>query len=118
MLLDSNGHVTDTASANFLLVERGRIVSPSRENVLEGVSLKVVVELSARLGIPFEYRDITLDECYNAEEVLLTNTAYCLAHVVQINRHSFPGPGPLFRRLLAAWNDEVGIDIHRQIIDG
>jgi branched-chain amino acid aminotransferase len=117
LLLDLNGNVTETASANFLLGAGGAIISPPRENVLEGVSLKVVGELCARLGTPLVYRNISLDDCYAADEALLTNTSYCLAHVVKINGRSFPGPGPIFRRLLEAWNDEAGVNIHRQIIE-
>src|SRR5437667_391388 len=54
LLLDADGCVTETASANFLLVKAGTIVSPPRDTVLEGVSLQVVTELCARLGIAVE----------------------------------------------------------------
>jgi branched-chain amino acid aminotransferase len=115
LLLDLDGHVTETASANFLIVKQGTIISPPREKVLGGVSLKVVTELCGQLGIPMECRGITLEDCYAADEALLTNTSYCLAHVAQLNNQSFPGPGLIFRRLLKAWNTEVGVDFHRQI---
>jgi branched-chain amino acid aminotransferase len=118
LLLDMDGHVTETASANFLLVKNGAIVSPPRQSILDGISLKVVTELCARLGISTVYRPITLDDCYAADEALLTCTSYCLAGVRQINDHLIRWPGPMLRRLLEAWNAEVGIDIHAQIKDG
>jgi branched-chain amino acid aminotransferase len=117
LLLDRDDCVTETASANFLLVKKGAIFSPPPDSILGGISLRVVAELCARLAIPLEYRSISLEECYAADEALLTCTSYCLAGVRQINERVITWPGPMLRRLLPAWNAEVGIDIHRQILE-
>lgn len=116
LLLDLAGNITETASANFLLVRDGTLVSPPRECILDGVSLGIVADLAARLGIPLEFRQIALAECYTAEEAILTCTTFCLAGVRRINDRLLPWPGPLLRRLLDAWNARVGLDIHRQIV--
>src|SRR5207302_1251856 len=52
LLLDDQGHVTETAAANFLLVRRGEVLSPPRSSVLSGVSLQVTQELCRQLGVP------------------------------------------------------------------
>ena len=117
ILLDLDGNVTETASSNFLLVKDGTIVSPPLESILDGISLKVVMELCGRLGIPFVQRSISLDECYVADELLVTCTSYCLAGVTQLNGHAIPWPGPMLRRLLDAWSADVGVDIHGQILN-
>jgi branched-chain amino acid aminotransferase len=116
LLLDLDGNVTETASANFLLVRDGTIISPPREGILEGVSLGVVAEICARLNVPVEYRHISLNECYAADEAMLTCTSYCAAGVRQINDRVIPWPGPMLRRVLEAWSAEVGVEIHRQIL--
>ena len=118
LLLDFNNCVTETASANFLIVKNGTIVSPPREIVLEGVSLKVVTELCGKIGIPVERRHISLEECYAADEAILTCTSYCLAGVQQLNNHVYPLPRPMLQRLHDAWSAEVGVDIHQQILAG
>jgi branched-chain amino acid aminotransferase len=115
LLLDEKGSITETASANFLLVKDGAIVSPPRENVLDGVSLRVTSELCAALGIPILYREFNLDDCYAAEEAILTCTSYCLAGVRSINERRLPWPGPVLQRLTAAWSAAVGVDIPAQI---
>jgi branched-chain amino acid aminotransferase len=40
--------------------------------------------------------------------------------VTKINGTTIGGgrPGPVYRRLLAAWSQKVGVDIERQITDG
>jgi branched-chain amino acid aminotransferase len=116
LLLDTDGHVTETAAANFLIVRNRVVISPPREAILGGISLGVVEELCTRLGIAMEFRPIALDEALGADEAMLASTPYCLAGVRAINGTELPWPGSLMRRLIAAWNAEVGMDIHGQII--
>jgi branched-subunit amino acid aminotransferase/4-amino-4-deoxychorismate lyase len=116
LLLNTTGHVTETAAANFLIVRGGTLISPPRESILAGISLAVVEELAGRLGITMEFRPLTLTECQSADEALLTGTAFCVAGVRSIDGAALPWPGPVLGRLLAAWNPEVGLDIHGQIV--
>jgi branched-subunit amino acid aminotransferase/4-amino-4-deoxychorismate lyase len=118
LLLDLAGNVTETPTANFLIVERGTIVSPPHARILPGVSRAVVMELAGRLGIPIAERDIGVLNALNAEEALFTSTPYCLLPVTSIDGTPVGDgrPGPVFRRLLAAWSAEVGVDIESQIL--
>jgi len=116
LLLDLDGNVTETASANFLMVRDGTILSPPCEGILQGVSLGVVADICTRLSIPIKYRHISLNDCYRADEAMLTCTSFCLAGIRQINDRVLPWPGPMLRRLLDAWSAEVGVDIHQQIL--
>jgi branched-chain amino acid aminotransferase len=115
LLLDLAGNVTETASANFLLVKDGTLISPPRDSILEGVSLRVVGELAARLGVALVDRRISLADCFTADEALLTSTSFCLCGVRQVNDRVIPFPGPMLRRLHDAWSAEVGVEIHGQI---
>jgi branched-chain amino acid aminotransferase len=116
LLLDETGQLTETAAANVLIVKDGRIVSPPRERVLEGISLRVVIELCGKLGIPFEERPLAVPDLLAATEVMLASTPYCLMGVSRCNGARVPWPGQALRRLLATWSDEVGVDIHGQIL--
>jgi branched-subunit amino acid aminotransferase/4-amino-4-deoxychorismate lyase len=120
LLLDLDGNVTETSGANFLMVERGTIVSPTLVNTLPGVSRAMVIELAGKLGLPFVERDIQVFNVINADEALTTSTPYCLMPVTKINGVPIADgkPGPVFRRLLEAWSTEVGLDIKKQIVDG
>ncbi len=120
LLLDLSGNVTETSGANFLIVERGVIVSPTTVNTLPGISRAMVIELAAKLEIPFVERDIQVFNIMNAEEALLTSTPYCVMPVTKINGVPINTgqPGPMFRRLLNAWSEAAGLDIDGQIQDG
>ena len=120
LLLDLQGNVTETSGANFLMVERGTVVSPTTVNTLPGVSRAMVIQLCGKLGIPFVERDIQVFGVMNADEAFLTSTPYCLMPVTRINGAAIGDgrPGPMAKRLLAAWSEEVGLDIEKQIQDG
>jgi branched-chain amino acid aminotransferase len=116
LLLDLEGNVTETSGANFLMVERGVIVSPTLRNILPGISRQTVIELAAKLGLAFVERDIQVHSVMNADEALLASTPFCLLPVTRINGVTIgPGqPGPIFQRLIAAWSELVGTDIAEQ----
>ena len=117
LLLDLAGNVTETSTANFLIVERGSILSPTTVNTLSGVSRAMVVELAGKLGIPFVERDLQIYNAMNADEAFLTSTPYCLMPVTKINGTPINDgkPGTVTRCLLTAWSAEVGLDIEKQI---
>jgi branched-subunit amino acid aminotransferase/4-amino-4-deoxychorismate lyase len=119
LLLDLEGNVAEGSAANFLMAVGDKIVSPPRTNILVGVSRAVTIELAEAMGISVLERSIPLAEVAAADEAFLTSTLYCLAPVSHINRDSVSSdcPGPIYRRLLEAWNNLVGLDIRRQIED-
>jgi branched-subunit amino acid aminotransferase/4-amino-4-deoxychorismate lyase len=120
LLLDLDGNVAETSAANFLIVENGTIVSPSLRNTLAGVSRGTVIELAAKLGIPFEVRDFQPFDAINASEAFLASTPYCLMPVTKINGILVGSgrPGPIYQRLIAAWSQLVGFDVLDQIVQG
>ena len=120
LLLDLDGNVTETSGANFLIVEKGTVVSPTTVNTLPGISRAMVIELCGKLGIPFVERDIQVFSVINADEAFLASTPYCLMPVTRINGLPIGDgkPGPVYRRLMEAWSREVGLDIEKQIREG
>src|SRR5438445_4028527 len=51
LLCDIDGHVTETAAANFLIVKNATILSPPQGSILDGISLRLTRELCAAQGI-------------------------------------------------------------------
>lgn len=123
LLLDEHGHVNETSTANIVgFVDWGRngaILETPRGESLWGVSLKAVLDLAYRR---FEIRDYAQrrdePERVAAEwrEVWLTSTPPCMLPVVKIDAAEIGDgrPGPMFKKLLAAWGEEVGVDIAAQ----
>lgn len=120
ILLDLDGNVTETSGANFLIVEKGTIVSPTLRNTLPGISRATVIDLATKLKIPFVEQDFQVFNVINADEAFTASTPYCLMPVTKINGVVIADgkPGPIYRKLMQAWSQEVGVDIIQQIIEG
>lgn len=120
LLLDLDGNLTETNSANFLIVDGGTLFSPTTRNTLPGISRATVMELAAQLGIAFVERDLQPYHAINADEAFLTSTPYCIMPVTKINGLAIGSgkPGPVYRRMLEAFSRLVGLDVEQQIVGG
>jgi len=118
LLLDLQGSITECAGANVLLVKDDAILSPTLRNILPGVSRKVVIELAAKLRIPFREQDLQLYDVINADEALLSSTPFGLCPATRVNGRPIGNgkPGPVWRRLMDEWSGLVGLDAIAQVL--
>jgi len=117
IVLDQDGYVAEATTANVLVHREGEgLVSPPHEHILFGVSLGVVKELAANLNVPFTMRPLTVEEFGTANEAMLASTSICVLPIIECNGERIGNgqPGPVYRRLIAAWSDLVGVDIPAQ----
>ncbi len=118
LLLDQDGFVSEASTANVLLYDRQRLLSPPLERILPGVTIGVVSELADRLQIGLEYRDLMVDDVLAADEVILCSTSPCVVPVVEVNgqRIGSGAPGGCFQNLLQQFNQLVGLDLEAQAV--
>ncbi len=117
LLLDLDDFVTETPTANVVIYSAARgLESPPDERTLPGISLHYVAHLAERLGIPFRRRDLRTEDLFQAEEIILTSTPLCLLPVTRFEGRPVGDgrPGAIFRKLLDAWSQAVGVDIEAQ----
>ena len=74
LLRDQDGSITETSIANVAIVESGRVISPSPEQVLPGVTQCVCEQIAKERSIAWSYEPITVQRLRMAEEVLLMGT--------------------------------------------
>jgi branched-subunit amino acid aminotransferase/4-amino-4-deoxychorismate lyase len=117
LMRDLQGFITETTTANVVLVDPGgNLVTPPRHKVLPGISLAALAELAGKLGLSLSERDVRVEDLLAADEVWITATSNCMLPVARINGQPVGSgqPGMLFQRLIAAWSQEVGLDIVAQ----
>lgn len=119
LYLDIHGNITETGGANFVIFRDGQVVSPRRNNILWGVSLTVLAEILAEMGVPLIEDDIQTYDVINADEAWTLTTPYCLGPVVRLNGVPIGQgrPGPMWRRILDRWSEIVEKDIYREITE-
>ncbi len=117
LMLDEDGFVTESTTANLVLFREAiGLVMPKREKILPGISLAVLLELASQLQVPVEQGDLRPEDVATADEVFLTSTSICMVPVVRFNGVAIGtgAPGPCFERFLNAWSGLVGLDIAAQ----
>ena len=116
LYLDAQGNITETGGSNFVIYRDGKVISPRRNNVLWGISLTVLEEILAQLGVPFIEDDLQTYDVVNADEAWIPTTPYCLGPVVKINGVPIGDgtPGPMWRRIIDHWSEIVEKDIYRE----
>lgn len=111
--------ITECPGANIFAVRRGELVTDLRHS-LRGISAEYVLRLAKKLKVkscefvlPGPYR--MAKEC---KEIFVTGTPFCMLPIVKVDglKVGDGTPGPIYRRLLAAWSELVCVDIAEQII--
>lgn len=112
-----NRGVGDTAIGGIAAVAAdGTLKLPQPEFVQESISLKVLAELGgpSRVEAFSWWSD-------DVRELLLCGTGFGVAGVKALHdgdrTRTFDWPGPVYRRLLAAWSRLAGVEIERQFLD-
>jgi branched-chain amino acid aminotransferase len=109
ILLDPDGYVTECSGANLFLVRHGRVLTPSTEAILEGITRSTVMTLARDLGLePTETR-ASRDHLYIADEVFVCGTAAEVLGVTDIDGRKIGTgqPGPVTQQIQAAYQAAV-----------
>lgn len=120
MLLDTDGYLTETSVANFVIVEGDRVVSPVEAKILPGISLQRTLRLAAELKMEIKFEDIDLERACRCDELLLCGTSGCLWAANRIAERRFENctEGRVFSMLSQAWQRELQFDYVRQAVHG
>jgi branched-chain amino acid aminotransferase len=116
ILLDIDGNIAENKSSNVFLVKDGALYTPLTDSVLAGITRETVFELAGKLGIPAHAADLQPYHALTADEAFFTASSYCIMPIRSVNGVTLGDgkPGPITRRLLAAWGEMVGVDLLEQ----
>ena len=100
-----DGRVIEGTRSNTFVFKEGRWITPAA-GLLLGVTRAEVIKLLECDGA-CEMRDVTLDEYYDADEIILTSSTKEIVPIVQVDAVTIGGglPGPQSRRLMAQWRE-------------
>jgi branched-chain amino acid aminotransferase len=110
VMLNEQGYVAECTGDNLFILKNGALITPLiSDGALDGITRAVLIELAAKLGVPFVERSLTRYDIYTADECFLTGTAAEVIPVVSLDRRIIGDgkPGPLTRRFLEAYHELV-----------
>ncbi|HOX50479.1 MAG TPA: aminodeoxychorismate synthase component I [Fibrobacteria bacterium] len=111
ILLNADGTVSETNTANILCKMDGKFRVPVSEHALPGTMLGAVLDHLAAQGVPVEHRRISSDELKQAESVYLTNALMGVVPVTEIDGTAIAVDRGFLSRLdpdLVPWRDSLG----------
>ena len=125
LLLDEDGYLNETPTANIVWYVDAHeapegfeyLGTVDRNKALGGISQGALLELGKRmLGVRNRVADLRPSGLNRCSEFMLTSTPFCVLSVVKIDGHAIGDgrPGAMYKKLLAAWSLEVGLDIEAQ----
>ena len=84
--------VTECAHNNVNILKDGKFITPPLDNlILPGTARRHFLDICRKLGVPFEERPFTLDELFDADEVMITCSATYGVPVNQIDGKTVGG---------------------------
>ncbi|TSA17059.1 MAG: branched-chain amino acid aminotransferase [Nitrosopumilales archaeon] len=117
LLLDPDGFIAEGTGDNFFIVSKNQLITPEPRNILRGISRGYIFELAKQLNIPCIERNIEPYDVIMADEAFMTGTPFCLLPVTKLNGTNIGKGkmGPITKKLLTKWSENVGVDIEAQI---
>jgi len=117
LLLDIYGNIAEPWGANIFFLKKGRLMTPSRQLVLEGITRDTILETARELGIVIvEGNYFKPYDVYSADEAFVTTTSYTVLPVASLDgvKIGTKTPGPITEKLIKAVGEKLGIDLVEQ----
>ncbi|MEM9132963.1 MAG: aminotransferase class IV [Actinomycetota bacterium] len=90
-----DGRLAEATTQSMLVVAGDRLLAPSLDRVLDGITRRLLTELAPDVGLAVEVRDVHWDEVQGADELILTSTNNVIRPVSALDDVSYAAPGPM-----------------------
>ena len=106
MMWDYRGYVAEATGANVFFVQDGKLLTPTPDCFLNGITRQSVMALARARQIPVIERHIKPEELSGFSECFLTGTAAEVTPVAEIGPYKFK-PGQITETLLTDYHADV-----------
>ncbi len=115
--MDMNGNLAEGVGCNVFFVKDGIVHTPKTDYILPGITRSVVLDLCRESGIEARETDISFHFATTASEAFFTSTSLCICPVRSLNGRTYLGhAGPVAKRLMSAFAEQVGFDYVAQYL--
>lgn len=114
ILLNTQGRVAESTGACALVVRDGRLITPpASEGALESITVDVLFDIAAGLGIETERRAVERSELHIADELAIAGTIAEVQPIASVDEYSLPEEQPIVSMLAKRYLDAVtGVEPH------
>ena len=74
VMLDINGFISETNDTNIFLVQDNKILTPTTDSCLPGLTRQMILEIAIKEGINTDEKNLSNTDLYSADEVFTSGT--------------------------------------------
>ncbi len=118
IMVNADGHVTESSTSNIWMVKDGVIYTPAlKDGVLEGLTRKTIFEMASHKNLNIKEATLTPQDFLTADECFITSTTRNIVPVTKIEGHPIGGamPGKLTMELLSTYLEYVSVGHPKEI---
>jgi len=106
-LVDGDGNVREGSRSNIYIIAHDMVITPPKEEVLEGVTRTLVFELLQHHDIPFQEAPLSKERLMAAQEVFITATSANVMPVVSVDGATIGNGavGPVTKRIYQLYRE-------------
>lgn len=103
------GRVTECAHSNVHIIKDGKLITAPTDNlILPGIARAHIIKACKKLEIPVSETPYTLDDLFNADEVIVSSSSNLCLHANEIDGKPVGGKAPeLLEKIRVAVLDEL-----------
>jgi len=99
LILNPDGTVSETNTANIMLISGKKVLIPFSEHVLPGIMQKALCDVLLEWGYKVEKRVVKPEDLLAGKEVIISNSLIGAVPVLSIDNQNLPGPTDLCERI-------------------
>ncbi len=103
LLVNRHECITEGTRTNFFVIQDRTIISPPKEDILEGVTMMHVLEAAKNCGLHIAYQKIPTDSVRTYDGAFLTSTSSKIMPLRALDAHAFSLP-PALHELMEAFD--------------
>jgi branched-chain amino acid aminotransferase len=104
LLVDANGFITEGSRTNVFFIKEGKIITPTAQKVLLGITRQKTMECAAQLGFELEERNVRLDDLAAFEALFLTGTSPKILPVKSLGNFTFDSKNEVLQGLMRKYD--------------
>jgi branched-chain amino acid aminotransferase len=118
LMLDTNGYVAEGPTSNIFLVKEDCVETPTKENVLPGITRKVVINVLRDMGREVKETHILPQDLPQYGEAFFSGTTRQVQAIRRIEDHELTCPGPITRDLIIRMHEVFSgtVDAYRGLL--
>lgn len=116
LLVNHEGYITEGSRSNVFFVKGNRLYTPPMQQVLPGITRKVILRLCIENDILISEEPIKFSEVDTFDAVFISGTSVKVLPASHIDEHQFERPNMLVRRIGRLYDTQIESYIRNKIM--